>query len=46
MFTTDFMVCGIGPHGDNIVVLTYDENEIQQEVRAQHIVKSNICTGR
>ena len=33
MFTTDFMVCGIAPYGNNIVVLSYDEQDAIQEVR-------------
>ena len=33
MFTTDYMVCGVAPYGDNLVVLSYDEQDSQQEVR-------------
>ena len=33
MFTTDFMVCGIAPYGNNVVVLSYDEQDAIQEVR-------------
>ena len=29
MFSTDFMVCGIAPYQENIVVLTYDEAPTQ-----------------
>ncbi|KAK2146463.1 hypothetical protein LSH36_606g03004 [Paralvinella palmiformis] len=31
MFTVEFMICGIAPHGDQLVILTYDEAACEQE---------------
>ena len=32
-FTTDFIVCGISSFSGNQVLLSYDEEEVKQEVR-------------
>ena len=32
MFKTDFFVCGIAPMGENLVILSYDLDGMQQEV--------------
>ena len=35
MFRTDFFVCGIAPMGENLVLLSYDLDGMQQEVCIQ-----------
>ncbi len=32
MFKTEFFVCGVAPYGEQIVVLTYDEEGASTEV--------------
>ena len=32
MFTTDFFISGIAPHGDYLVVLSFDEDKAQHKV--------------
>lgn len=32
MFTTDFMVCGVAPYGNQLVILSYDDDDDTAQV--------------